>query len=171
MANNKIRIGIAALTFSAAGLVGLVAKEGYTDKAVIPVKGDVPTVGFGSTYREDGSKVQIGDFTTPQKALSRTLTHIQKDERGLKACVREPLTPVEYDILVGFSYQYGVYATCKSGIVKNINEKKYLEACSVYLEYSKIAKGTIDCTIRSNNCFGVVIRNNERYDKCMGEQD
>ena len=55
----------AALTLSAAALVGIVLHEGYTDRAVIPVKGDVPTIGFGTT-----SGVKIGDTTTPTKALN-----------------------------------------------------------------------------------------------------
>ena len=53
---------VAALTLSAAALVGIVLHEGYTDRAVIPVKGDVPTIGFGTT-----SGVKIGDTTTPPK--------------------------------------------------------------------------------------------------------
>ena len=56
---------VAALTLSAAALVGIVLHEGYTDRAVIPVKGDVPTIGFGTT-----SGVKIGDTITPPKALA-----------------------------------------------------------------------------------------------------
>ncbi|WP_297832981.1 hypothetical protein [Thermomonas sp.] len=56
---------MAALTLSAAALVGIVLHEGYTDRAVIPVKGDVPTIGFGTT-----TDVKIGDTTTPPKALA-----------------------------------------------------------------------------------------------------
>ena len=41
------RSHVAGLALSASALVGLIAREGYTDKAVIPVKGDRPTVGFG----------------------------------------------------------------------------------------------------------------------------
>ena len=52
------RRAVAALTLSAAALVGIVLHEGYTDRAVIPVKGDVPTIGFGTT-----SGVKIGDTT------------------------------------------------------------------------------------------------------------
>jgi lysozyme len=37
------RIIVAALTLSAAGLVGLVSHEGYSDNAIIPVPGDVLT--------------------------------------------------------------------------------------------------------------------------------
>ena len=61
---------VAALTLSAAALVGIVLHEGYTDRAVIPVKGDVPTIGFGTT-----SGVKLGDTTTPPKALARALSH------------------------------------------------------------------------------------------------
>ncbi len=41
-----MRRTVAGLTLSAAALVGIVLHEGYTDRAVIPVKGDVPTIGF-----------------------------------------------------------------------------------------------------------------------------
>ena len=37
-----VRRSVTALALSAAALVGIVLHEGYTDRAVIPVKGDVP---------------------------------------------------------------------------------------------------------------------------------
>ena len=43
------RYAVASLTLSAAAFVSLLVSEGYTDKAIIPVKGDVPTYGFGTT--------------------------------------------------------------------------------------------------------------------------
>ena len=57
---------VAALTLSAAALVGIVLHEGYTDRAVIPVKGDVPTIGFGTT-----TGVKLGD--TPPRRRRRWL--------------------------------------------------------------------------------------------------
>ena len=51
---NHPRTFIGALALSAAGLIALVAHEGYTDKAVVPVPGDRPTVGFGSTQSSWG---------------------------------------------------------------------------------------------------------------------
>lgn len=70
-----IRRTVAGLTLSAAALVGIVLQEGYTDRAVIPVKGDVPTIGFGTT-----TGVKLGDTTTPPKALARALTDVQQFE-------------------------------------------------------------------------------------------
>ena len=51
-----IACALAALSLSAAGLVGIALHEGYSDKAIIPVPGDKPTIGFGSTTRADGSR-------------------------------------------------------------------------------------------------------------------
>lgn len=162
------RVAIGALALSAAGLVSLALEEHYTERAVIPVPGDAPTVGFGSTKREDGSPVQMGDTITPPKALARTMGHIQKDEVGLKRCVSAPLSQVEYDLLVKFAYQYGPGATCKSTLVKLINQGRYTEACDQYARWTFVAGK--DCAAPGSGCRGVVIRANERRDKCLEAQ-
>ena len=141
---SKARIAIAALSLSAAGLVGLVAKEGYTDSAVIPTKGDRPTVGFGSTFNADGSPVKMGDKTTPVKALERTLAYTGKADAKLKACITAPLHQEEYDIIQAQAYQYGLDSTCKSPMVRDINTGNYAGACAGYLQY-KYAAG-YDCS-------------------------
>lgn len=166
--STKARIGIAALGASASLLVALATHEGYTDKAVIPVKGDVPTVGFGSTQRDDGSPVRMGDTITPVQALQRTLRHIETDEIGIRACVTAPLTQAEYDTMIDFAYQYGVKALCRSTVVKLANEGKYDQSCQAYAKFKYVAGR--DCAIRSNGCYGVWTRQQARIAKCMGEQ-
>lgn len=158
---------VAALSLSAAGLVGIVMHEGYTDKAVVPTVNDRPTVGFGSTFREDGSPVQMGDTITPQRAVARTAGHIAKDEVGLKKCVTGELNQTEYDVLVDFAYQYGVQATCKSGMVREINAGNYEGACRAYTRYRY--SGGYDCSTPGNKrCWGVYKRNLERQERCLG---
>lgn len=160
------RTRIVALALSASGLVGIVAHEGYTDKAVIPVQGDRPTVGFGSTYRDDGSPVQMGDSITPARALARTQKHIQKDENELKACVTGELNQTEYDVLVDFAYQYGVATACKSSMVRHLNNGDYEQSCRSYVLY-KFA-GRYDCSTPGNTrCPGVHKRNLERQARCL----
>ena len=166
-------IGIAALALSAMGLVKLVNDESFTPVAVIPVQGDRPTVGFGSTFRDDGSPVQMGDTITVPQALKRTLAHIQKDETRLKACVTAPLTQVEYDLLEDHAYQYGAATTCNSPMVKRANAGDYAGACRGYLEYKfiRINGKPYDCSTPGNRvCSGVWKRSVGRYDKCMGDQ-
>ena len=163
------RILIAALSLSAAGLVGIATQEGFTDRAVVPIKNDRPTVGFGSTFREDGSAVQMGDHIDPVRALARSAAHIAKDEFGLKRCVTGALNQTEYDVLVDFAYQYGVSTTCRSSMVRHINAGDYAAACEAYTLY-KFAGGH-DCSIPGNRtCPGVWTRNLERRAKCRAAQ-
>ena len=185
------RIAVAALSLSAAGFVGLVAHEGYTDRAIIPVKGDRPTVGFGSTFRDDGTPVRMGDTITPPRAVARTMAHIAKDETRLKQCVTAPVNQVEYDLLVDHAYQYGAVATCGSGVVRLTNQARYAEACEAYLAWrfmtSPVARPgwepfrfdssgrpirwRFDCTTPGNRvCAGVGKRSAERAAKCMAAQ-
>lgn len=157
---------VAALSASAALLVGLAVEEGYTDRAVIPVAGDRPTYGFGSTFKLDGAPVQMGDKTNPVEAIQRTLQHIQKDEAGLKKCVTAPLYQVEYDIMLNFGYQYGIPTLCKSSIVKKANAGDYIGSCKAYLQYKRV--NGYDCSTPGNKrCWGVWKRSVERYNACM----
>ncbi|MEY5098865.1 MAG: hypothetical protein RJA36_1584 [Pseudomonadota bacterium] len=167
------RIAIAALALSAAALVKIASEEGYTETAVVPVKGDRPTVGFGSTFKEDGSPVQMGDRITPPAALGRTLAHIQKDEAGLRKCVTGALNQGEYDILVNFTYQYGPQAACASSIVKQVNAGNYEAACDAYLLYRFVGRGAdrYDCSTTidgkpNRRCWGVWERSRERQKAC-----
>ena len=163
------RIAFAALTLSAAGFAGLVLEESYTDRAVVPTKGDRPTVGFGSTFRDDGTPVQMGDTITPARAVARSVAHIAKDESGLKRCVTGAMSQAEYDILVKFAYQYGSAATCNSSMVRNINAGNYRLACEGYTLY-KYSAG-YDCSTPGNRvCAGVWTRNLERREQCLAAQ-
>lgn len=164
------RTSIAALSLSAAAFVTYLAlPEGYVGTAMIPTKGDRPTIGFGSTFREDGTPVRMGDTITPTQALSRTLAHIQKDERGIKKCVTAPLLQAEYDIMVDFAYQYGVTALCESSMVRLANARRYEESCHAYALYKK-SQGR-DCSDPRHwgpgGCKGVWTRNLSRRDKCL----
>ena len=161
-------MAVAALSLSAAGFIGLVQHEGYTSKAVVPIPGDRPTVGFGSTFKEDGSPVTMSDTVTPQRALRMSLTHIAKDELNLKRCVTGELSQSEYDLLVDFSYQYGSVTACKSSMVRHINAGNYAAACQAYGQY-RFAAGR-DCSDPASRCRGVWLRSQERVTKCMGAQ-
>jgi len=165
---SKLRVAIGSLTLSAAALVGLAVKEGYTDQAVIPVKGDVPTVGFGSTTRADGSPVKMGDRTTPVQALQRTLAYTQQAEAGFKHCVRAPLHQAEFDLYLDFSYQFGMGWTCRS-IAPLLNAGDYVGACNKLLEFRRV--NGFDCSTPGNRvCAGVWTRQLERHAKCMAAQ-
>jgi len=160
---------VTALTLSAAALVGIVLHEGYTDRAVIPVQGDVPTLGFGSTTQSDGTPVKRGDTTTPPQALARALRDIQQFEGALKQCVTVPLAQHEYDALVSFSYNVGSGAFCQSTLVKKLNAGDYAGACAELLRW-RFFQGK-DCAQPANRrrCGGLATRREAEYRQCLGD--
>lgn len=167
---NIPRIPVIRLSLSAAGFVAILLAELYTGGAIIPTINDVWTYGFGSTVKEDGTPVKQGDKTTPPKAVRLSYQHIAKDEGRLKQCLKGDLHQHEYDILVDFSYQYGVAKTCNSSMVRHINAGRYPEACQSYLLYKY--SGGYDCTTLINGqpnkrCWGVWTRNVERTQRCL----
>lgn len=168
--NNGKRSAFGALVLSAAGLIGLVSHEGFTDKAVIPVPGDRATYGFGSTFKEDGSPVKMGDTITPQKALRLTMIHLAKDDVRLKQCVTGELNQKEYDILKDFSYWRGAGGTCRSDVVKHINTGDYVASCNAYLNLDSRKAAGKDCKEPGSGCRGVWVRAQKRYSDCMEAQ-
>lgn len=133
--NPRVRIAVAALSISGAGLVGIAVHEGYTDRAIIPVPGDRPTVGFGSTTRADGSPVQLGDTVTPPMALGRMLVDIKKFEGAVKKCVTVPLLQDEYDAFTSLAYNIGPGLFCSSSIVRRANAGDFQGACEAIRLY------------------------------------
>ena len=166
---NRPRTTVAALGLSAAALVGLVLHEGYSDRAIIPVKGDMPTLGFGSTTRADGSPVRLGDTTTPPQALARALRDVQQFEGALKTCVTVPLAQHEYDAYVSFAYNVGPRAFCQSTLVKKLNIQDYPGACQE-LQRWRFFQGK-DCALPTNArlCGGLAKRREAEYRQCIGE--
>lgn len=158
------RTAAATLTLSAAALVALVMQEGYSDRAIIPVPGDVPTIGFGTT-----GGVKIGDTITPPKALARALTDVQKFEGALKQCVAVPLHQHEYDAFVGFSYNVGSAAFCRSGIVRKLNAGDYPGACREILRWTYFQGKNCASPENAHICGGLAKRRQEEYRKCMGD--
>lgn len=130
--SNRVRIGIGALVLSAAGFFGIVSWEGYSEKAYIPVPGDVPTIGFGTT-----AGVKPGDKITPQEAFSRALADASKFEGALKKCVTVPLTQYEYDAFTSLAYNIGPTAFCSSTLVRLLNAGDYAGACAQISRWNK----------------------------------
>lgn len=167
--NNNQRIAISVLVLSAGAFTKLLLEENYTGTAIIPTKGDVPTVGFGMTQRPDGSPVRMGDTTTPAEAVKRSLAYLDNQTTQLKRCVKVPLHQAEFDTMENFGYQYGINALCKSSIVALANKGDYVGSCRAYLAY-KYSAG-YDCSTPGNKrCRGVWTRQQERFKTCMEAQ-
>jgi lysozyme len=149
-----MRTQVAALSLSAAALVGLALHEGYRENAYIPVPGDVPTIGFGTTQ-----DVELGDKTTPERALVRLLKDANKFESSVQSCVKVPLYQYEYDAYVSLTYNIGPRAFCGSTLVKRLNQSDYSGACLEILKWDKF---------KGKPLPGLTKRRQEEYLKCIG---
>lgn len=143
---------LAVITLSATALVAIIMHEGYSDVAYIPVKGDVPTIGFGTT-----GGVKAGDRITPTVALDRAMKDVQSFEGAMKQCVRVPLHQYEYDAYVSLAYNIGPTAFCNSTLVRKLNQQDYVGACTEILRWDKF-KGK---TLR-----GLTKRRIDEYNRC-----
>jgi lysozyme len=145
----------AIFALSASAFVALAISEGYRGTAYIPVPGDVPTIGFGTT-----AGVHLGDTITPPKALSRALSDVQKLEGALKKCVTVPLHQHEYDAFVRLAYNIGPSAFCNSTLVRMLNEGRYAEACEQIKHWNRQGKKILP---------GLTKRRQAEYEQCVGK--
>ena len=147
---------MAGLSLSAVGLLTIAKWEGFSDKAYIPVAGDVPTLGFGST-----EGVKMGDTITVPKAIERLYRDTGKAESAIGRCVKVPLSQGEFDAFTSFAFNVGTEAFCSSTLVKKLNYGDYEGACQelkrwVYVDGRRVQ--------------GLVNRREAEYRLCMGAE-
>ncbi len=187
MATIKQRFAAGLLSLSAAGFVGILTSEGYTDNTVIPVRGDVPTNGFGNTQG-----VKPGDKTNPVRAIVAAHDHIERTEKLFRASIPDvPLYQEEYDVYLDWIYQYGIGKWHTSSMRSNLLSGNYAVACDSLLSYRYMTsrkplpgytpyrwdskkrpiEWRFDCSTPGNKtCYGVWTRQLARHAKCMAVQ-
>ena len=154
------RTSAAALVLAASTLVGIGLKEWYTPGAVIPVPGDVPTKGFGTTRNADGTPVKMGDTTTPPRALVDLLRDADKFAQAVKRCAPVPMFEYEFSAYVSLAYNIGDGAFCNSTLVKKLLAYDYAGACKEILRWDKVQGQTV---------WGLTKRRQAEYRECIGE--
>ena len=151
------RMTIGALSLSAAGLIAIASYEGFSDRAYIPVKGDVPTIGFGST---DG--VKLGDKIGVPEALERLRRDVGNAESAIGRCVKVPLSQGEYDAFTSLAFNVGSNAFCTSTLVKRLNAGDYDGACEEIRRWVYAGGQMLE---------GLVNRREAEYQMCMEGKD
>jgi lysozyme len=152
------RLAAAGLVASATLVGSLAVYENYTSTAVIPIPGDVPTVGFGST-----KGVKLGDKTDPVRAVVRLATEATEFSKKIGACIGDvPLYQYEFDAYVSMAYNIGPSAFCGSSVVRYLHQTPpdYAAACRAILPWNK-ANGRV--------VQGLVNRRAAEYKQCTGE--
>lgn len=171
--NNKIKVAVCSLVASATFFFGLEKYEGFSAK---PYKdtGGIITQGIGSTVKPDGSKIKMTDSPIDRKTAQEwAKAHVSKDEIAFRNSLGDvKLSQIEYDVYLDFNYNFGQANWRSSSMLRNLKQGNYVQACKSLLKWKFVTKGNkkLDCSIRSNNCYGVWTRQLERHSKCMGAQ-
>lgn len=174
MTPTKKRVAVVLLTLSATAFAGWQASEGFTDTAVIPTKGDVPTIGHGSTYYEDGRRVKMGDTITRERAAQLARNLNSREEKKFAASLPGVmLTHGEFDVYMDFVGQYGIGNWNKSSMRREVIAGNYRKACDALLGYRYDAG--YDCSTMVNGrpnkrCWGVWTRQQKRHADCLEAQ-
>ena len=97
----------------------------------------IPTIGFGTTYYSDGKKVKMTDKSITRKKAYEILRY-QIDTHYADAVNRYSqvkMTQNQFDALISFTYNVGVYALQKSTLLKYHNQKKFKKASNEFLRW------------------------------------
>ena len=143
-----------SLVLTASVLVSIAVDEGFVGNAYTPVKGDAPTIGFGTT-----EGVKVGDKITPERALVRLLNDADKFTQAVKKCAPVPMYQYEFDAYVSLTYNIGSGAFCNSTLVKKLNTYDYEGACKEILRWDKF---------KGQPLKGLTLRRQREYNLCMG---
>lgn len=159
------RIAIAALSFSAAGLVAWTTNEGWEPIARQPVPGDPCTNGFGNTHG-----VKCGDRVDPVTALQVAQRNVSvRFEPAIKRCLNPGvmLTQSEYDVYVDFTGNVGPGNFCGSTMAGLVNAGLYADACRQFPRWKYVQNK--DCTVPANKCGGIPKRRDAAMRCCLND--
>ncbi len=105
------------------------------------------TIGIGSTFYEDGSKVKSGDVIDNKRAeklLEKYLTDVSA--RVIKETVKVELTQGMFEALCSFIYNVGEGAFKSSTLLKLLNKSEYTNASKEFLKWNKLTKNGMKIT-------------------------
>lgn len=141
-------------TVGAAAIALVGTWEGLRLTAYRDVVG-IPTVCYGETLG-----VKLGDRHTKAECDSMLLASLQKHERGMRSCLKDPdgIPAKSYVAFVSLTYNIGVGGFCKSTAARRLNKGDLRGACDAATWFKKAGGRTIP---------GLVNRRAAEHELCL----
>jgi len=102
----------------------------------------IPTIGYGSTYYENGTRVQMSDAPITKQRAEQLLQHTA-DRFASKVfnLLKKPVTQNQFNALVSFAFNVGSGALASSTLLKlvNVNPNDIMIA-KEFLKWNKVNK-------------------------------
>lgn len=112
--------------------------EGFYSKPYL-CPANVPTIGYGNTFYEDGTKVTLQDNPITEERANELLEFIANKNFGrfVNITVKAPLNQNQFDALVSFAYNLGNGSLQQSTLLKKLNDNDYIGASEEFLKWNK----------------------------------
>ncbi len=112
--------------------------EGFSSKPYL-CPANVPTIGYGNTFYEDGTKVTLQDNPITEERANELLEFIANKNFGrfVNITVKVPLNQNQFDALVSFAYNLGNGSLQQSTLLKKLNDSDYIGASEEFLKWNK----------------------------------
>ena len=82
----------------------------------------VPTIGYGNTFYENGTKVRMTDPPiTRQRADALLILIADRFSTQVKDLVKKPITQNQFNALVSFAFNVGIAALGRSTLLRLVN--------------------------------------------------
>lgn len=120
---------------SDAGLQIIKEYEGFRSKPYL-CPAQVATIGYGSTYYSNGTRVKLTDTPiTEQQATQLLIEVLVTFEKGVDSFTRDDISQHQFDALVSFAYNLGLSNLKSSTLLKKVNNNP--NDVSIRLEFNK----------------------------------
>lgn len=112
--------------------------EGFSSKPYM-CPANVPTIGYGSTYYPNETKVKMIDDKISEEEATQLLEYIAQKDFGsaVNKFVIVDLTQNQFDALVSFAYNIGRTAFENSTLLKLLNRGEYEAAADQFEKWNK----------------------------------
>ena len=127
----KSRVGVAVLTLSSAGALGIMAHEGLKLASYRDPIGIV-TVCAGHT-----ATAKLGQVKTPEQCAELLKSDVKYAEAAVKRLVTVKITQKQFDSLVSFTFNVGEGNLSSSTLLKKVNANDCYGAGAEFLKWNK----------------------------------
>lgn len=117
--------------------------EGFSGKPYLcPAK--IPTIGWGNTYYENGTKVNLSDTEISRDRADALLEYVANEFASkVSKIVKVELTQNQFDALVSFAYNLGVGNLSSSTLLKKVNAGDMIGASEEFGKWVKAGGKTL----------------------------
>lgn len=115
------------------------------------------TIGYGSTFYKDGTKVTLKDKPITEAEATSLLMHLLEQKFNINILIKVPISQNQFDSLTSFAYNIGYPAFSNSTLLRMLNQKDYKGASEQFARWKyadgKESKGLINRRAREKALF------------------